>query len=104
MLQAAATNRGLRAVVSEGAGVRSVREELLYGPRGWVTLPAAAVQSAALTILSGSPPPPLLKDLVSRIAPRHVFLIYAGHRAGGEELNADYYGAASAPKLLWNVP
>ena len=32
MLQAAASNTGLRAVVSEGAGVRSVREHMLYGP------------------------------------------------------------------------
>ena len=31
MLQAAASNAGLRAVVSEGAGVRSVREHLLRG-------------------------------------------------------------------------
>ena len=37
MLQAAAANTGLRAVVSEGAGFRSVREEVLRGPRGWFT-------------------------------------------------------------------
>jgi hypothetical protein len=52
MLQAAASNTGLRAVVSEGAGVRSVREDLLRGPRGWLALPESAVQSAALTIMS----------------------------------------------------
>ena len=39
MLEAAASNAGLRAVVSEGAGVRSVREHLLRGPRGWFSLP-----------------------------------------------------------------
>ena len=39
MLQAAAENTGLHAVVSDGAGFRSVREELLRGPRGWFTLP-----------------------------------------------------------------
>ena len=43
MLEAAASNPGLRAVVSEGAGVRSVREHLLRGPRGWFSLPEAAV-------------------------------------------------------------
>ena len=48
MLQAAASNTGLRAVVSEGAGFRSVREDVLRGPRGWFALPGAAVQSAAL--------------------------------------------------------
>ena len=43
MLQAAASNTGLRAVVSEGAGVRSVREDLIRGPRGWLALPESAV-------------------------------------------------------------
>ena len=42
MLQAAASNTGLRAVVSEGAGARSVREDLLRGPQGWLALPEAA--------------------------------------------------------------
>ena len=45
--QTAASNPGLRAVVSEGAGVRSVREDL-SGPRGWFSLPAAAVRLARL--------------------------------------------------------
>jgi dienelactone hydrolase len=105
MLQTAAANTGLRAVVSDGAGFRSVREELLYGPRGWFTsLPEQAVQSAALTVMSGTAPPPSLKELVPRIAPRHVFFIYAGHGAGGEEYNLDYYRAAHAPKALWEIP
>jgi uncharacterized protein len=105
MLQAAARNTGLKATVSDGAGFRSVREELLYGPRGWFTsLPEQAVQSAALTVMSGTTPPPSLKDLVPRIAPRHVFFIYAGHGAGGEEYNPDYYAAAGAPKAIWKIP
>jgi uncharacterized protein len=105
MLQAAAANKGLRGVVSDGAGFRSVREERLYGPRAWFTsLPAQAVQSAALAVMSGTAPPPSLKDLVPRIAPRHLFLIYAGHGAGGEEYNPDFYRAANAPKTLWGIP
>ena len=105
MLQAAAANPHLQAVVSDGAGFRSVREELLYGPRGWFTsLPGQAVQSAALTVMTGTAPPPSLKHLVPRIAPRHVFFIYAGHGAGGEEYNSDYYAAAAAPKAIWKIP
>jgi hypothetical protein len=103
MLQAAATNAGLRAVVSEGAGIRSLREHLLYGPRGWFTLPAAAVQTAAVAVLSGTPPPPSLADVVTRISPRPLFLIYAGQGAGGEELNPDYYAALPRPKMLWKI-
>jgi uncharacterized protein len=105
MLQAAAANTGLRAVVSEGAGFRSVREEVLRGPRGWFTsVPEQAMQSLALAVLSGTPPPSSLKDLVPRIAPRHVFLIYAGHGTGGEEFNPDYYAAAGARTELWRIP
>jgi fermentation-respiration switch protein FrsA (DUF1100 family) len=104
MLQAAASNAGLRAVVSDGAGFRSVREELLYGPRAWFTsLPEQAIQSAALAVMSGTPPPPSLESLVGQITPRSVFFIYAGHGAGGEEFNDDYYRAASAPKRIWRI-
>ena len=105
MLQAAAGNPALRAVVSDGAGFRSVREEVLYGPRGWFTsLPEQVVQSAALTVMTGTPPPPSLEELVPRIAPRHVFFVYAGHGAGGEEYNPDFYAAAGAPKAIWKIP
>jgi len=104
MLQAAAANPGLRAVVSEGAGFRSVREEVLRGPRGWLALPQAAVQTAAITVLSGTAPPPSLLDLVPRISPRHVIFVYAGHGAGGEEFNPDFDAAARAPKELWLIP
>ena len=103
MLHAAASNIGLRAVVSEGAGVRSVREDLIRGPRGWLALPEAAVQTTAVAILSGTRPPPSLTDLVPRISPRPLLLIYAGRGGGGEELNADYYRAARAPKGVWKI-
>ena len=103
MLQAAASNTGLRAIVSEGAGVRSVREDLVRGPRGWFALPESAVQTAAVAVLSATRPPPSLADLVPRISPRPLLLIYAGRGGGGEELNPDYYRAALAPKGLWKI-
>jgi fermentation-respiration switch protein FrsA (DUF1100 family) len=104
MLQAAASNSALRAVVSEGAGVRSVREHLLRGPRGWFSLPEVAVQTAALAVMSGTAPPRSLTDLIPRISPRPLLLIYAGRGGGGEELHPDYYRAASDPKALWEIP
>ena len=69
MLQAAASNTGLRAVVSEGAGVRSVREHLLRGPRGWFSLPEAAVQTVAVAVLSGTGRHPRSPDLVPQHLP-----------------------------------
>ena len=103
LLEAAAQNPQLRAVVSEGAGIRSVREEFLYGARSIPSVPVQAVQTAAVAVLSGIAPPPSLEDLVARIAPRPVFLIYAEHGAGGEDLNPDYYRAAAQLKQLWRV-
>jgi alpha/beta superfamily hydrolase len=103
MLEAAAENPDLRAVVSEGAGIRSIREELLYGARSIPSLPTQAVQTAALAVLSGTPPPPSLHDLVQEIAPRPVFFIYAEHGVGSEDLNTDFYRAAGEPKQLWRV-
>jgi uncharacterized protein len=103
LLEAAAQNPDLRAVVSEGAGIRSIHEELLYGARSIPAVPTQAVQTAALTVLSGTRPPPSLHDLVRRIAPRSVLLLYAEHGAGGEDLNKDFYRAAGRPKQLWHV-
>ena len=91
-------------MVSEGAGFRSVREDVQRGPRGWFALPEAAVQTAAIVVMSGTAPPPRLKDLAPRIAPRSVFFIYAGHGAGGEEFNPDLYHAAGSPKAIWKIP
>src|SRR5688572_3843627 len=73
MLEAAAGNPGLRAVVSEGAGERSVREGLIRGPRGWLAVPTATVETAAVSILSDTLPPPSLEDVAAQIAPRPIF-------------------------------
>jgi fermentation-respiration switch protein FrsA (DUF1100 family) len=55
-------------------------------------------------IFSNKLPPPSLKSLVSRIAPRPVFFIYATHGQGGEvELSPQYYAEAGEPKTLWAI-
>jgi len=66
-------------------------------------LPEAVVQTAAVALLSGSPPPPSLTELLPRIAPRPLLLVYAGHGGGGEELTPDYLRAALQPKALWKI-
>lgn len=103
MLQAAAENEHLRAVISEGAGIRSIREELLHGAAGIAALPAQAVATTAITLLSGTSPPPALDDLVRTISPRPIFLIYAEHGRGSEELNRTFYRVAAQPKQIWRV-
>lgn len=104
LIDAAADDDRLRAVVSEGAGERSVRETLAHGPAAALALPAAVMQTAAVAVLSGDAPPPSLKSEVARISPRAVFLIDAENGGGGEELNAVYFDAAGEPKSAWTVP
>jgi hypothetical protein len=105
MLETAAEDERLRAVVSEGAGVRSLAEH--WDDPG----PAAAqrpfsdwvVQTLALTVLANRAPPPGLSGLVEDIAPRPLLLIRGLDGQQQEVLNRVYYDAAREPKTLWEV-
>jgi dienelactone hydrolase len=106
MLESAARARGLNAVVSEGAGERSIREYLDITRSGkWVGAPSYAALSAGIALFSNDTPPASLKDLVGSIAPTPVFFVYGEHGQDGERnLNPTYYAAAKQPKLIWEVP
>jgi fermentation-respiration switch protein FrsA (DUF1100 family) len=105
LLQAASRSRTLRAVVSEGAGVRSLAEHLHTPGVGRVQrwLSNWVVQTGAVAVLSNASPPEDLTDLISHISPRAVMLIEADDGGGGEELNAVYLRAAGEPKSLWRA-
>jgi dienelactone hydrolase len=103
-LQTAAETRALRAVVSEGAGSRSVREDTINAslrtvPEVWFT----GVMTAGTALFSNRLPPPNLKELAGRIESTPVFFIYATKGAGGEDNNPDYYEATPAPKQIWKI-
>ena len=108
LLQTAAESEVYKAVVSEGAGSRSAREDLEkpHTLEDVLALPSSFVQTAGIALLANHAPPPSLVDLTGRIAPRPVFLIYALHGTGGEEKQLDpkYYAAAGAPKQIWEIP
>ena len=104
LIELAAETDDLKAVVSEGAGIRSVREATEQaGAEKWAALPTWAAITLGTAIFSNHSPPPNLKDLVGRIAPRPVFLIYADRGQGGEELSAEYHEIAGEPKQLWKT-
>ena len=105
MLETAAETDALKAVVSEGAGIRSVREasELSWEQK-WMAVPIWGGITAATAVFSDDAPPPNLNDVVERIAPRPVFFIYAARGQGGEELSQDFYESAGEPKDVWEVP
>jgi fermentation-respiration switch protein FrsA (DUF1100 family) len=104
LIEAAAETEALKAVVSEGAGIRSVREAAeISGVEGWLALPTWAATTLGTALFSNDSPPPNLKDLARQIAPRPVFFIYAERGQGGEELSADFYASAGQPKELWKT-
>lgn len=109
MIEAAAGNPDLKAVVSEGAGLRSARES--FARRGVNAVQVAlqwphdAVLTAATTVLSGDWPPPSLVDSSAGVSPRAVFFIYGEN---GQEIEKAvgpvYFEAAKEPKEIWEVP
>ncbi len=106
LLQTAAHTEDLRAVVSEGAGSRSVGEELERGGADkWLgDAQISALLSAGMTVFSNHLPPPHLNDLVPKIAPRSIFLIYTTHGVDTEDLNPEYFRVAHEPKTIWKIP
>lgn len=107
LIEAAAHSDGLRAVVSEGAGIRSVREawaipETAARIQQSVTF---AVVTLGVAVFTSTLPPPSLVELVGRVSPAPLFLLYAVPGQGGEdELSETYFAAAGEPKELWQVP
>jgi uncharacterized protein len=105
LLQAAAHDERLRAVVSEGAGTRSVAENLHdVTPASLLDLPFWASATAATAVFSDGLPPPRLEDLVGDIAPRPILLIWTSRGQGGEHLNPLYHSRAGRPAEIWEIP
>jgi fermentation-respiration switch protein FrsA (DUF1100 family) len=105
LLQTAAESDGLKAIVSDGAGARSVREDLARsGSSKWAEIPMSLVVTTGTMLFSNHAAPPKLTSLVGRIAPRPVFFIYGEHdQPNVRELTPGYYAAARGPKQLWEV-
>jgi fermentation-respiration switch protein FrsA (DUF1100 family) len=109
MIEAAARNPRLKAVVSEGAGIRSVREALLRrGPNAVelaLRFPQDLVQTVAVWLLGDDTVPPPLARAAAQISPRAVFFIYGEDGQQVEkDMNPVYYDAAFPPKAIWEVP
>ncbi len=106
LLQTAAESDGLKAIVADGAGARSIREDLARPGTGkWGEIPTSLVITAGTMLFANEAAPPNLKNLVGRISPRPVLFIYGQHDQDNvRELTPGYYAAAGQPKALWQVP
>jgi uncharacterized protein len=104
LLQTAAETDELKAVVSEGAGMRSVREAVhLDGTDKFVATPVFAIVTAGTAVFANDLPPRDLLDLSSEIT-QPVLFIHATPGQGGETLTEKYYEAAKGPKEYWAAP
>ena len=105
LLQAAAESTDLAAVVSEGAGSRSLAEDLedFSGATVVRGFHALLSKEAALMTFSNQGPPPSLVDLMPRVAPRPVLLIWTpeGNR---ETLNPTYQEQIGSSADIWEIP
>jgi dienelactone hydrolase len=104
MLQTAAETKELAAIVSEGAGARSLGEEL-DDVSGFNKVPTAlsyAVRDLSNSVFQNRLPPENLTRLVPKISPRPIFLIHAGDDDAGHR-NPDYFRAAKEPKQIWEA-
>jgi uncharacterized protein len=109
LIGAAAESDAFKAVVSEGASGRSVRDDFANLETSLANIPGFVNQSvitAATAVFTNNLPPEDLKGLSSRISPRAVFFIYGEHGQGGteEKPNRGFYAAAGEPKEIWEVP
>ena len=106
MLQSAAADHRFRAVVSEGAGTRSIRETMeMDDSAAYVESLSSSVVTLGTAMLSNKTPPPNLMNVVAQIAPAPVLFLYGEEGQQQEiDLNPKYYEAASSPKQIWEIP
>jgi uncharacterized protein len=104
MLQTAAETKELAAIVSEGAGARTLGEELddVSGFEKVGTALSYAVRDVSNSVFQNRLPPDNLTELVPKIAPRPIFLIHGGEDDSGHR-NPDYFRAAGQPKQIWEA-
>lgn len=106
MLQAAAETDDFAAIVSEGAGVRSVREAV-HVPGGpalkAVFTEISAIGTLGTMVFTSDLPPRGLTDLSAEIS-EPLLVIYSEKGQGGETISRKYHDAAKGPKELWPAP
>jgi hypothetical protein len=104
MLQAAAETDDFKAIVSEGAGVRSVREAVhVPGTQKVMFIPISSSSTLGTMVFTSGLPPRGLTDLSAEIS-EPVLFIHATPGQGGETLTEQYYDAAKGPKDYWAAP
>jgi dienelactone hydrolase len=104
LIQAAAESRALRAIVTEGASGRSVRDDLANPDTRWQETLGDTVATAGTALFTSSLPPTDLQALVPRIDAATFFIYGENGQPSEEPANKAFYHSARGPKQLWEVP
>jgi fermentation-respiration switch protein FrsA (DUF1100 family) len=103
MIEAAAESSALKAIVSEGASSRSVRDEHANGS-GWQELLGNSFATGATALFSNNLPPRSLKSLVPEISGAAFFVYGERGQPAERPANTAFYALAHEPKEIWEVP
>lgn len=98
---AASRDTRIGAVVSEGAGCLTMEDWMIAPDPPRILVPGDWVYFKFVELLTGERSTSPISDLVSRIAPRPLFLITADD---DRPFNLAYYEAAREPKMFWDRP
>ena len=103
MIEAAAESPELKAIVTEGASSRSVRDELTRPGHGWQEIVGNAVATSATAIFTDNLPPAPLKSLVPRISGAVLFVYGERGQPAERPANTAFFAAARGEKEIWEV-
>ena len=104
MIEAAAESDALRAIVSEGASARSVRDIVANPGTTWSDMLGNGVATLATSLFSNALPPADLKSLVPKISGAVLFVYGENGQPAEEPANRAFYAVAHEPRELWEVP
>jgi len=104
MIAAAAESDALRAIVSEGASARSVRDIVANPGTTWSEVLGNGVATLATSLFSNALPPADLKSLVPKISGAVLFVYGENGQPAEEPANRAFYAVAHEPRELWEVP
>jgi dienelactone hydrolase len=104
MIEAAAESQALKAIVSEGASGRSVRDILANPDTAWTEVIGTGVATAATALFTDDLPPADLLGLVPKIAGATFFVYGEKGQPVERPANEAFFAAARGTKELWEVP
>jgi len=104
MIEAAAESKALKAIVSEGASERSVRDQIANPGTRIDEVVGLGLFTAAAALWTSDLPPADLRGLARRITVPALFVYGERGQPAEQPANEGFYAAVRGPKELWEVP